>query len=147
MIDPENAVMKLCQEGMGAEAQGRLDDARQLFEQAWEARQNDFEACVAAHYVARHQETPQDTLYWNQQALTYAQAVNQEAVRGFYASLYLNLGWSYEQLGELAQAKAQYALAEAHLADVPDSAYREVVQGGIQNAHKRMATGDGDDGV
>ncbi len=54
-MDPDNAIMKLCVEGMQAERDGKPGDAARLFGQAWEESTNDFEACVAAHYVARHQ--------------------------------------------------------------------------------------------
>ena len=53
-MDLNNLVVKLCAEGMQAEFAGKLDDARALFMQAWEQSQDDYEACIAAHYVARH---------------------------------------------------------------------------------------------
>ncbi len=52
----DNPVIKLCAEGTRAEFEGRIEDARTLYMQAWEASKDDYEACVAAHYVARHQE-------------------------------------------------------------------------------------------
>ncbi len=61
-VDPENHVVRLCVRGMGAEARGEEDEARRLFLQAWDEATDDYEACIAAHYVARHQTTPQDTL-------------------------------------------------------------------------------------
>ncbi len=60
--------------------------------QAWEAPTDDYEACVAAHYEARHQEGPQDALHWNQEALARAEVVGDDRVRSFYPSLYLNMG-------------------------------------------------------
>jgi hypothetical protein len=59
MIDPANRVVALCAEGMAIE--GSPADAMRLFEQAWALRTDDFEAAVAAHFVARHQPTPADT--------------------------------------------------------------------------------------
>lgn len=130
-MDPENPVVKLCAAGMQAESQGRLEQARQLFLQAWADRQDDFEACIAAHYVARHQEDPQEALRWNQLALDHAEAAQHAEVEGFYASLYLNLGWSYEMLGQPAEACRYYDLALTRLEAVPAGPYREVVEGGI----------------
>jgi len=46
-------------EGMAAEARSRFEDARKLFEQAWSICQDDYDACMAAHFLARHQNTPQ----------------------------------------------------------------------------------------
>jgi hypothetical protein len=111
MIDPENPVVKLCIEITRAEFQGRLEDARRLSWQAWEASQDDHEACIAAHYVARFQKSPEQKLRWNQEALRRAEAASGEQVRDFYPSLYLNLGHTHELVGELSEARRYYDLA------------------------------------
>ncbi len=130
-MDPNNPLIQLCVAGMQAEAEDRPEEARQLFQQAWDMRQDDFEACIAAHYLARHQPTPAATLEWNQAALDYALAVNDERVQPFYASLYLNLGWSYEQLGQQSEAAQAYALAAAHSAELPTDGYGSVVRNAL----------------
>ena len=137
-LDPDNPVVKWCVAGMRAEGEGRLDEARALFNQAWAARQDDLEACIAAHYVARHQTSPEETLRWNQAALDHAAAVGDERVQGFYASLYLNLGYAHEQLGHAAEARRCYALAEAYAADVPGGGYGARLRGGLEAARRRM---------
>lgn len=101
-------------------------------------QQDDYERCVAAHYVARHQDTLADTLEWNQRALRHAQAVGDERVAGFLASLHLNLGKSCEDVNEDAEAAAQYALAEQSLAAVPDGDYGDIVRGGVAAARARL---------
>lgn len=137
-MDPNNPVIQLCIEGMQAEAQGRSADARALFERAWEARQDDYDACVAAHYLARHQDTPEEVLRWNREALDRAGAVGGEQVRGFYPSLHLNLGWSYESLGDQQCAREHYNLAATLLEHLPPGPYRDVVAGGIQAGLARL---------
>ena len=147
-MDPNNPVVKLCVAGIQAEAQGHLEEARQLFLQAWESRQDDFEACIAAHYVARHQDDPHETLRWNQLALAHAEASAPTEVEGFFPSLYLNLGWSYEMLGQAAEACRYYELAlnrlEAGQQNAvgqgagPDGAYQAVVAQGIAEGRRRM---------
>jgi tetratricopeptide (TPR) repeat protein len=107
---PPNLTIKLCIEGIRAEFEGRVSDARILYLQAWEASRDDF-ACVAAHYVARYQEEPEEMLRWNQEALNRAKAVKDSRVQDFYPSLYLNLGHSYEMLGRQAEAQKYYKLA------------------------------------
>ena len=104
-MDRDNPIVKLCVDGMKAESEGTMDDARRLFVQAWEQSKNDFEACIAAHYVARHQKTLEEALHWNKEALDRADAVNDERVHGFYPSLYLNLGNAHEDLGNWEQAR------------------------------------------
>jgi tetratricopeptide (TPR) repeat protein len=110
-MDPNNPVLKLCIEGSRAEYEGRPEDARKLYEQAWEAASDDYEACMAAHYVARFQENPEDVYRWNQEALNRADAAADERVKDFYPSLYLNMGRSYELLGRHQEAQRYYALA------------------------------------
>lgn len=112
-LEPENPVIKLCIEGTQAEFQGRMEDAAALFTQAWQIAKDDYEACVAAHYVARFQNNPLETLCWNQTALLHADLVDDERVQSFYPSLYLSLGRSYELMGEQPEAQKYYAMAAA----------------------------------
>ena len=137
-LSPDNPIVKLCVEGMQAEAQGRHGDARQLFARAWESSTDDFEACIAAHYLARHQETPQEMLRWNKIAFDRAAAVDDERVRGFYPSLYLNLGFSYETLGDRERAQRYYHLASGELHHLPDTPYAATVRQAIANALQRL---------
>ncbi|MFO7680050.1 MAG: hypothetical protein R6X34_08365 [Chloroflexota bacterium] len=111
MMDLDNPVIKLCIEGTQAEFQGRIDEARALYQQAWEASLDDFDACVSAHYLARHQNDPVKRLHWNQVALDKADTIADERVKDFYPSLYLNMGQSYELLGNPDEAKRYYDLA------------------------------------
>ncbi len=110
-MDVENPVIKLCMEGSRAELEGRAADAHLLYQQAWEVAQDDYEACIAAHYVARHQARPKETLRWNQTALDRAEAVGDARVQAFYPSLYLNMGHAYELLGDPEEAQRYYGLA------------------------------------
>jgi hypothetical protein len=82
-MDPNNPVVKRCADGMRAEGQGKHDEARTLFTEAWEAAQDDYEACIAAHFLARQQDTPQEMLRWNQESLNRANAVGDERVQVF----------------------------------------------------------------
>ena len=110
-MDLENAVVKLCVLGSQAEFQGQPELARQLYAQAWESARDDFEQCVAAHYVARFQDDPAETLRWNSLALEHANAVRDESVADFYPSLYLNMGQAHERLGNQSEANRYYRLA------------------------------------
>jgi hypothetical protein len=110
-MDLTNPVIQLCMGGSRAEFEHRFEDARALYQQAWEARTDDYEACIAAHYVARFQPTPEESLRWNQLALDHAEAVHDERVTDFYPSLYLNLGRTHETLGNQAEAQKYYNLA------------------------------------
>ena len=136
-MNTDNPIVKLCVPGMEAEAGGRSADALLLFMQAWEQRKDDYDACVAAHYVARHQKTPAQSLHWNQEALDRAHAVNDERVHGFYPSLYLNMGKAHEDLGDRKEAKRFYELAAARTSDLPEGRYGDLVRDGIQRGLQR----------
>jgi tetratricopeptide (TPR) repeat protein len=139
-MNPDNPIVKLCVAGMEAEWDGRMEDALALFMKAWEVRQDDFDACIAAHYVARHQQTPDATFHWNQIALEFANKVGDERVEGFYPSLYLNLGKSYELLGNSAEAMHYYELAAVRVGALPDSPYKNMVQFGIGAGKGRQSS-------
>lgn len=110
-IDTDNPVVRLCLAGTQAEFEGRTHDAKELYRLAWEQATDDFEACISAHYVARHQESPEDRLHWNQVALDRACADADDRVSTFFPSLYLNLGRSHELLNNQEEARRYYALA------------------------------------
>ncbi len=131
MIDPDNPVVRLCAEGIAAEGQGRHADAAALYQKAWTIHTDDYEACIAAHYLAREQETLQASRAWNQLALDHALAVADDRIAGFLPSLYLNLGWSHEVLGEPVKARACYLAGAARVAGLPPGAYTDVVRDGL----------------
>jgi len=111
MMDTNNPVIQLCMKGTRAEFEHRIEDARVLYGQAWEARTDDYEACIAAHYVARFQDSAEESLRWNQIALEHANAVIDEKVKDFYPSLYLSLGHAHEIFGNQVEARRYYDLA------------------------------------
>ncbi|MGW0916641.1 hypothetical protein ACWD1Z_33685 [Streptomyces sp. NPDC002784] len=92
---------------------------RDLFLQAWDAASDDYDACIAAHYLARHQPTPQETLHWNQECLNRADKVGDDRVRGFYASLHANMARAHRDLGQIDKAREHFEAAAKHIDDVP----------------------------
>jgi Flp pilus assembly protein TadD len=136
-MDPTNVVVKMCAEGMAAEAIGRSDEARSLFAEAWAVSANDYEACIAAHYLARHQADGEETLWWNQEALRRADAANDHPVAELYPSLFLNVAYALEQLGRRDEAHRHYALAELRLRDLPASGYTDMIRMGVARGQER----------
>lgn len=139
-IDPKNPIVMLCLEGMRAEGSGKHDDARLLFVEAWERSSSDYEACIAAHYLARQQQSSESKLYWNQEALRRAEAAGDELVRDFYPSLHLNVADALEEMGEHDSARSHYRRAREWLARVPEEIYGEHVHTSIHKAIERLAT-------
>lgn len=141
-MEPNNPVVKICAEGMQAEGEGRPEDARELYEQAWTQSEDDFEACVAAHYLARQQPSAEETFRWNEEALERADAAADERVKGFYPSLYLNIGKSHEDLGDLSGARRCYETAAKKAEGIPDDGYGNLVRRGIEGALRRIGSAD-----
>lgn len=137
-MDPENPVVKLCVQGMECESSGRLAEASRLFTNAWMQSEDDFERCIAAHYMARHQEEPADALMWNQRSLDHANAVDDARVRPFYPSLYLNMGKAYEDLGHRENARDSYERAEKLLDGLPEGEYGGIVRAAVERALIRI---------
>jgi tetratricopeptide (TPR) repeat protein len=138
-VDPNNPIVKLCAEGISAEMAGRTEQAANLYRQAWEARTDDYDACVAAHYLARIQRTTQDALYWNTEALRHAETVNDERVVGFYPSLYLNIGKAHEDAGNKQEARKFYGLAVEKAALLPEGKYADMVKRGSAQGLERVS--------
>lgn len=141
-MDPDNPVVRRCAEGMEAEGRDPAE-AKRLFAEAWELARDDHERSIAAHYLARHQETPEDTLHWNRLALEHARASRNPEASAFAPSLHLNLGKALEDCGQLAPARLQYELARATVAHLPDDGYRQFVEGGIARALERVGVDPG----
>ena len=114
-FSPFNPIVKLCLQGMEMEANGARNNATALFQQAWNDATNDFEKFLAAHYLARQQETVSDELHWLEQALQYALKVNNDAANSALPALYQQLASCHTTLGDASKAKVNADLASAHL--------------------------------
>ncbi|MFG2528612.1 hypothetical protein [Streptomyces sp. NPDC048516] len=144
-MDPELPVVRLCVEGMRAEAEGRSERALGLFQQAWDLAADDYEACIAAHYLARHQNSPEAVFRWNQECLDRADRVGDERVDGFYPSLYVNMGHACQRLGRTARAHAYFTLAASRVGDAPEGQYGDWNRFAIAEGLRATAPGcDGD---
>lgn len=137
-MDPSNPIVELCVAGIAAEGQGLRSDAKALFELAWSESSDDYEACIAAHYVARHQPSLEAELRWNAEALRRADAVRDDRVRDFFPSLHLNYAHSLEKAGRMSEAREHYARAAAMLEELPDSPYARLVRMGIAGGSERV---------
>jgi hypothetical protein len=138
-MDLGNPVLTLCQEGMRVEAEGRLPDARALFEQAWAARTDDYDACVAAHYLARRQDDPAEVLRWNQVSLRHADAVGDERVAAFYPSLLVGVAMAHEQVGDVVAARVAFERAAEYAGVLPADAYGEQLRAAVADGLRRVS--------
>ena len=128
-FDSANPVIALCTAGIAAE--GTPANARELFERAWAARRDDYDAAIAAHYLARHQGSAEATLHWNALAVTHFEQIADERAQGLGASLYLNLADSLLAVGRQAEAYAAAGRAAQHVEALPPDGYRQMIERGI----------------
>lgn len=87
--------------------------------------------------MARHKKNLKEILRWNKESLDRADIVDDDMVKGFYPSLYLNMGSSYENLGNHAEAKRYYDLAFKRIGDLENDGYGNGVRGAIAEARER----------
>jgi hypothetical protein len=119
--------------------EGDADAARRLFEQAWDTRTDDYDASIAAHFIARHQANDDNRLRWNALAVEHAEKVADDRARTLMASLYLNLADSLRATGDIRGAAQTVARARAHLRNLPEDGYRRFVELGITRLEARVA--------
>lgn len=136
-IDPENKILQYCIQGMNAEVSGNQYEAKDLFQQAWDQASTPFEALVAAHYLARVQKDLADVLYWNSEALKIATEMMTPDALKCLPSLYLNVGKSYEDLGENTLAQQNYKLAYHYTIHLEQDGYGNMITLGIQAGIER----------
>jgi tetratricopeptide (TPR) repeat protein len=142
-MDLSNPVVALCAQGMAVE--GTAEEALRLFELAWAIRRDDFDAAIAAHFLARHQPTDDATLHWNALAVEHAEAVTDGRAAELLASLYLNLGDAHLKLGQHTSARNAARRAAEHLEAQPPGGYRDFVAMGIDRLTHRLAAAQDSD--
>jgi len=136
-IDATNPVVALCAAGMAHD--GPPGDALVFFERAWAERRDDFEACVAAHYLARVQPTAAAVLHWHSVAVQHAEAATDDRrVDPLRASLYLNLGDALLAAGRADKASLAVARAGSALGALPADGYRAFIAAGVRRLRERL---------
>jgi len=100
---------QLCVAGTQAEFARDLEAARQLFSEAWDAAVDDYDAAMAAHYIAHLEPDPEEALRWNLIALERGRL--DERADSFMGSLLVSLGGAYQAVGQTTEAEHFFALA------------------------------------
>lgn len=137
MIDGDSPTARLCAAGM--EVDGDPIAAHTLFEQAWHARRDAYEAAIAAHFLARHQPSVELKLHWNRVALEHALTLPQSRAEALLPSLYLNLGDNYLNIGEPKKAEQAASLGLDALTHLPADGYAAFVMSGLERLRSRAA--------
>lgn len=114
-FSPSNKIVQLCLQGMGLEAQGKFDEAKMIFLQAWEQSTEQLEKFISAYYVCRHQNTSSEKLNWLNTTLQFALKLDDESVESAFSPLYSEIASCYEELGNRDEAKKYHDLAASCL--------------------------------
>jgi hypothetical protein len=138
LYDPTNPVVQLCVQGIEVEQAFDLAGASELYRQAWERAQSPLERSTAAHYLARVQADPAESLRWNLCALEEAGLVGGEEVRAIYPSLELNVAHGYEQIEDQAKALEHYELAQRAAGALEDDGYAKMIRKGVAAGLERV---------
>lgn len=137
-IDPSNKVVQLCSEGMSAEFEGKLNESEKLFNEAWELASNDFEAFIAAHYMARRQLKLEDKLKWNLESFYLANKIEGDGMKKYLPSLCLNVGKSYEEFGQITEATHYYRLGADYADSLKENSYGNMIKSGLTAGLQRV---------
>lgn len=108
-----------------AETAGDAAGARVAYEEAWAATSNDFERCIAAHYVPRVIDDAHEKLRWNEDALAFANAVGDERVTSFLPSLHAGVGMCLLDMGDAVGAVEALEAGMRSIDAVPEDAFRQ----------------------
>ena len=136
LIDPANPVAALCAAGMAVD--GDASAASALFRRAWNARRDDLDASIAAHFVARHQLSARRRLRWNQIAYKHGKRVPEAKRAELLPSLCLNLADSLLENGRVAQARKVLEEGMSYHMRVADTGYSQFLQMGLNRLHERL---------
>jgi tetratricopeptide (TPR) repeat protein len=136
-FDPENDINKLCAQGMQMEGEGRPEEALKLFQLAWDEATTTVEKVIAAHYLARQQDSIAGKLQWDETALNLALTIADDEVRALYPSLYLNVAKCYEDMKDPARAQEHYRLALKFTSFLPHDGYGNMIRAGINKGIER----------
>lgn len=118
-MEEANLIAISCNKGLALERKGDHRGATIIYAMAWGNAINDTEKCIAAHFVARIQESLHGTLHWNLESLRYAQLVKSNDIKTYLPSLYFNIGTSYEALDNQIDANKFFDLAVDALQFLP----------------------------
>jgi hypothetical protein len=137
-VDPNDPIVKLCAQGIQEEMSGNIIAATELYNKAWQLKTTDCQACIVAHYMARVQTSNEDALHWNLLALQHADKTG-ENIEAFYPSLYLNVGKSYEDIGNTAEARKHYELGKEKVNLLPDDPLGNLTKEALTRALERVS--------
>lgn len=97
----------LLERGRTFNSSNEREEARSLFQQAWDlalVAGEQYYAVDAAHMLGIAEATASDQLAWNMKAMEMAEMAENPFVRQWLGALYNNIGWTFHDDGEFEKA-------------------------------------------
>lgn len=113
----------LLERGRLLNSERTADRGYAMFQEAWQlaqAERVDFYAIDALHMLGIVAQTAEEQLSWNLKALQLAEVTEHERSKRWRGSLYNNIGWTYHEMGEYAQALTLFEKAQTFYAKSDD---------------------------
>ena len=104
---------------------------------------DDYQAAAVLHMYAVVVQDPERKIHLNLDALDHAESA-ENFPPALFASLYGNIGYSYLEAGDHAQARVWYGKAEAAASGLDDDDYGRMVRDGISSNLAALLDGAGD---
>lgn len=110
-FSPQNAIVRLCIQGMHLEEGDRAEEARAMFLRAWNEATDDHERFLAAYHVSRQGKDPAGQLKWLEIALRLASQVDDASVSAAFPFLHSRMAECHERLNDRDAAGRHRKLA------------------------------------
>lgn len=133
-------VRYLLERGRALNSSRKKDEARPLFQEAWEMAQTigeDGLAVDAAHMLAIV-ETGDQALDWNLRALALATASPQPAARKWRKSLHNNIGWTLYEMGQIQAALENFQKCREAAEEMGDQESERIARWSIAKALRTL---------
>ncbi len=127
----DSAMIDTIDQAQALLANGDHEGAHALYEALWveaSRTQDQYQACIIAHFLAHAHVEPHAQLDWHLRALHAADTVGDERVRAFYPSLHANLGDVYLRLGNFTRAQEHINKAREIEHVLPDDGYGRMIR-------------------
>ena len=135
MVMEDSAMIERISRGQDLMSHGDREGACTLYNTLWEEAtrdENQYQLCVIAHFMAHAHTDAVMQRDWHLRSLRAADLVGDERVRGYYPSLYANLGEVHLRLGDLAQAWEYTNKAREVAYLLPDDGYGRLIRSLIE---------------
>lgn len=99
-FSPNNPIIQTCLQAIALKDQGKAQEAKELFLNAWKEAESDFEKFTVAYLIAMQEAETKDSIHWFELALKHALKAKSTSVETAMVSLYSNLAEAYLKVND-----------------------------------------------